>query len=381
MKTALVFTFVLVQFVLQSQNLVPNSSFETITTCSFCGGCLGAGYCPPWFSPQTSLNGDSPDLYNECGPISYSTPANTLGWQAPKTGLGYAGCLLIGSTDREYIEAPLTMPLIAGKTYCVEFYVSPADSSRITIDGFGAFFSPDTIRSNNDFPLPYTSQIGNTMGNVITDTSTWTLISGNFTATGGERFVTIGNFNTDLATTSDTMNYGYLLCYYYFDDVSVVEMLPCDAGGGATICLNDSVQLGSVSDPTVTYSWYPTIGLSNSNIGNPKAAPHTTTIYTLTQTQCSTITSANVTVTVLSDCENSTTIFIPTILKQDDLLTIAGLESNSSLEIFDMRGRLIFNSSDYENNFVVNSIAQGMYSIRLTRPTGERIVQKLCIVR
>ena len=66
-----------------------------------------------------------------------------------------------------------------------------------------------------------------------------------------------------------------------------------------TICFGDSVQLTVTGG--ITYSWQPTTGLSNPNIGNPMASPDTTTIYTVTATDsngCSSQVSASSTVTV-----------------------------------------------------------------------------------
>lgn len=228
MKTFFTLFLCSVQFILHSQNLVPNWSFETITSCLLPSGSIIGGYVPPWFSPSIDFPSitDSPDAFNQCAPWAYSTPANSWGWQLPSTGLGYSGCICSGSSDREYIEVPLTTSLIAGKKYCVEFYVSPADSSKLIIDGFGAYLTTDSVLASNAQPLPYSPQVANLSGNVINDTSVWTLISGSFIAVGGEKFITIGNFKTDLATIIDTMNYGYLESYYYFDDVSVYE---CDS--------------------------------------------------------------------------------------------------------------------------------------------------------
>jgi gliding motility-associated-like protein len=48
-------------------------------------------------------------------------------------------------------------------------------------------------------------------------------------------------------------------------------------------CDNTSKSIGIINpDPNQTYSWMPSVGLSNANIGNPVANPSVTTIYTLT---------------------------------------------------------------------------------------------------
>ena len=52
----------------------------------------------------------------------------------------------------------------------------------------------------------------------------WMLISGSFTATGGEKFLTIGNFKKPIDTNIQTLSSGTLpFAYYYIDDVSVMD--------------------------------------------------------------------------------------------------------------------------------------------------------------
>jgi len=58
-----------------------------------------------------------------------------------------------------------------------------------------------------------------------------------------------------------------------------------NAGPDGTItCAQNAsgFQIGSTPNPTYTYSWSPTVGLSNPNIANPIANPISTTTYTLT---------------------------------------------------------------------------------------------------
>ena len=70
--------------------------------------------------------------------------------------------------------------------------------------------------------------------------------------------------------------------------VFVVPDIVVIAGPDDTICLNGSSQLSAAASPPsegpFTYSWSPTIGLSNPNIANPTASPTGTTTYTVTVT-------------------------------------------------------------------------------------------------
>ena len=55
-------------------------------------------------------------------------------------------------------------------------------------------------------------------------------------------------------------------------------------GGGITLCANSSVPLNATvtGNPTLTYSWSPSTGLSSSTVVNPTATVSNTTLYTLT---------------------------------------------------------------------------------------------------
>ncbi|MCW5919523.1 MAG: T9SS type A sorting domain-containing protein [Bacteroidetes bacterium] len=73
------------------------------------------------------------------------------------------------------------------------------------------------------YNLSYVPQIINTNG-IIYDTLNWTQISGTFVAGGGEKFITIGNFNDDANTVLDSNTYANQpAVYFYIDDVSVVD--------------------------------------------------------------------------------------------------------------------------------------------------------------
>src|SRR6185369_14842933 len=96
-------------FYSNAQNLVPNPGFETQTSCP---GTSQITVAPPWNSP--SLN--TPDLMNDT-----CTFQNFPG----RSGHGCAGIYTYNSflNNREYIQAPLTTPMVAGHLYHVSFYV------------------------------------------------------------------------------------------------------------------------------------------------------------------------------------------------------------------------------------------------------------------
>ncbi|MCC7301866.1 MAG: T9SS type A sorting domain-containing protein [Bacteroidia bacterium] len=139
--------------------------------------------------------------------------------------MGYAGIIVHGGNDsREYIETSLLDTLIAGKVYCVQFYVSTANISGHGIDLIGAYFSNDTILTTGFNNLPYLPQVSHLQGSCIGDTSNWVLISGSFVAAGGERYITIGNFSNDVGTDTSCFIASWPpATYFYIDDVSVID--------------------------------------------------------------------------------------------------------------------------------------------------------------
>lgn len=204
----------------QSVNLVPNPSFEDTLSCP--DNQAQIYNAPPWFQPTAN----TPDYFNKCSnTLIVGVPTNTIGFQIPKTGNAYAGIAMcywpFCINNRDYVSVPLNSTLVSNKKYCVKFYVSLANLSSYAISNIGAYFSSVAPSSSTIDNLPYTPQVQNPGNNIISDTTNWVLISGNFIANGGEKYLTIGNFNDDATTIKDTINNPGYITYYYIDDVYV----------------------------------------------------------------------------------------------------------------------------------------------------------------
>lgn len=102
-------------------------------------------------------------------------------------------------------------------------YVSPSENAGMATDAIGIHISTGPISGlGNGNPLSYVPQISNPTNNLISDTIGWTLVSGLYTAAGGENYITIGNFLDDANTNHVTFNpTGWARGYYWIDDVSV----------------------------------------------------------------------------------------------------------------------------------------------------------------
>ena len=244
----------------KGQNLVLNPSFEDTIPC---GSYQGPPQlpCSSWFWASSG----SSDFFSEQPNCMYtlSAPSNFAGFQYARTGIAYSG---LGTyvapftaipEYREYIEGVLADTLKAGHIYCVSFYVSAADRCKFITDAIGAYFSVDSIYEplNNSALSNFLPQINNPSGNIISDTLGWTLVSGTYTAQGGEKYITIGNFYGDNNMNIDSLNNNAPLgnsgAYFFIDDVSVID---CTVGIGE---VNDNLSSGKLyPNPANTVVYY-----------------------------------------------------------------------------------------------------------------------------
>ena len=179
----------------------------------------------------------SPDCFslNYSGTCIYNTAPNTpYGFQMPKTGINYTGfapsAYPYTFDVREMITGQLSTTLISNHSYYVNFYVSAGNTCHIYVDKIGAYFSLDSLSPDSDnYLYNLIPQVENPTGNILTDSINWIAISGYFTAQGGEKWITIGNFRDDAHTQFDSIaNWTDVEAYYFLDDVSVVD---CTATG------------------------------------------------------------------------------------------------------------------------------------------------------
>jgi len=210
-------------------NLIYNGDFELYDTCPLAPSSpsnLEIERCIGWTAP-TKLG--TSDYFNTCNNMisgAAGVPQNWLGYQQPLNGNGYVGIYAWAVSSsfpflnyREYIQTKLTKKLESGSSYHFSFYVSYY-GTNYSVEKIGALFSVNDYNSNSFSPIIATPQIINLNG-YITDSLVWTKIEGNFTANGGEEFLTIGYFEDSL-TVMDTLNtYSEPLVFwesYYFID-------------------------------------------------------------------------------------------------------------------------------------------------------------------
>ncbi len=225
--------------------MVYNPSFEEHTICPQRIDAIGTMQgVDAWWQPTKG----SSDYFHSCGGRECLVPRNKMGFQEPHSGQAYCGIYCSKENYREYLQTELKEPLKAGRRYQVSFWVSLADKSPHAIATLGVLFTPDrigdttwNILTKNDvtdlgsgqkqvIATHYTPQVANPSRYVLIYMDQWNKISGEFTATGGEKYLTIGNFNSfNHSTVVETHADNTVLsgAYYYIDDVSVV-CLDCE---------------------------------------------------------------------------------------------------------------------------------------------------------
>jgi hypothetical protein len=231
-----------------AQNLVSNNSFEVYTTCPTGGSQISFAF--PWQGATTN----STDYYNSCS-ASYNVPF-CGGFQFARSGNAYAGLWTInpyGYNYREYLRISLDSTLQSDSCYLVEFYCSLNNLCRYGINKLGVYIS--SAISNTVGPgtvLQNTPQI--VSSGFLNDTLNWMRVYGYYQASGGEQYITIGNFNTDSLT--DTISSGgyYPGAYYLIDDVKVEKITGCDSTGTGV----------SEKDKTTLFKIYPNPGNGTS---------------------------------------------------------------------------------------------------------------------
>ncbi|MFY9309534.1 MAG: gliding motility-associated C-terminal domain-containing protein [Bacteroidia bacterium] len=213
--------FILYSFRILSQvNLVQNYSFEDTVTCP--SGLSQIYNAVGWINPSTSTS-SNPDYFNSCNSSGIGVPANGVGFQNAKTGNAYAGFYAFNKgfpNNYDYIETMLADTLKKDTVYCVSFYLSLAEISGYCTNNIGIYFSNNLITTTDEIILVSPQLVNTTV--VLSNKDEWMKVEWEYTALGGEKYITIGNFNS--TGTSDTIYVGGSFpegSYYYIDDVFV----------------------------------------------------------------------------------------------------------------------------------------------------------------
>jgi len=244
------------------QNLVPNPSFEDTVACPF--SLIQLYQAEGW-----TINVNSSDYFHTCAsPYSHVTVPEAFGFQYPHTGNAYAGFSAkrrdwYWGENREYLGRELSSQLIPGTRYYVSFYVN-LNYLLCGVNKIGMLFTNNFLGDTTILPAPLINNFAQVYtDSIVSDTVSWTKISGSFVADSAYRYFMIGLFFDDSHIDSlfipDSV---YTECsnYYYVDDVCVsANPLTCD------------VLLTSIEQPIKTQiRIYPSPATDNLTIENIK---------------------------------------------------------------------------------------------------------------
>src|SRR5690554_2859556 len=148
----------------------------------------------------TSATKARADLFSSNANIpEVQVPNNIYGSEEAKDGTNYAGIIAYSYKEKEsrtYLQTQLKYPMKKGMRYKVSFNASLAELSKYTTNRLGAYLSKKAIGSDDKVPAIITDKthIEHPDKVVFTGMYGWDLVCGEYTAEGGEKFLTIGNF-------------------------------------------------------------------------------------------------------------------------------------------------------------------------------------------
>lgn len=242
------------------QNLVLNGSFEEKQGCPVDYNQIQLIHITSW----KQLGNGTPDYFNACSK-TVGVPNNVFGSEAASTGEAYAGLVTFTTGKknyREYLCSKLTRALVAGELICVEVNVSSADLCSYYTDGFGVVLSETEPRQMGQECLDIKASVENPRLYLLDQVDGWVKMGNIYKATGGERYITIGNFKKDAETnvlhrTAPGRSMGDY-SYLYIDDVDVKAV----KSKADCSCENEILQ-SLVVDPPLQLSQYDEIRLDD----------------------------------------------------------------------------------------------------------------------
>lgn len=220
------------------ENMVNNGSFESIEKKPKRLGKIESA--TGWVSPT----GVRADLFVSGRVDDINVPLNIYGKEDAKDGANYAGFVGFSYGDkmpRSYVMTKMNSPMKKGMKYCVKMYISLAEASKYASNNIGAIFSKKMFGTDSKVSIiedPSFVHFENDY-NTFTARYNWTEICGVYEAKGGEKYLTLGNFNSNEDTkyermkkdakTKDIKVQQIVAAYYYVDNVSV-QLLDTEKG-------------------------------------------------------------------------------------------------------------------------------------------------------
>jgi hypothetical protein len=146
----------------------------------------------------------------------------------------------------------------------------------------------------------------------------------------------------------------------------------------------DSAIIGNNLNEAALFSWQPTAGLNCANCPNPKASPTITTTYTVTKTQCKSVTSDVITVTVspvgIDELVNANIFKISPNPTKDilniDISTSFDITKNLSIKITDVLGKELV-LTEYQKQVDISYLETGIYFVSILQGNKILVTKKV----
>lgn len=210
----------------QSENeMIENGSFEQLEGKIKKAGAIDVAV--EWMSPTKT----AADLFATKVKTGFGVPNNPYGREEAHEGENYAGITTFSYGDkvpRTYLSTKLKTPMRKGMKYAVKFYVCLSEGSKYAANNVAANFSKKQWSINENKSIIGESSVLDVENVIFNAMFGWDQVCGVYTAKGGEKFLTLGNFSSNADTKNERMKKpkGFtgkqvVSSYYYIDDISV----------------------------------------------------------------------------------------------------------------------------------------------------------------
>lgn len=201
----LVCLFILVFKIGVSQNVVPNFNFEGSSSKE---NFTVIDKVYSWYSP----NNGTPDYKSfddnfAVGFYLYSVESN----------------------KREYLAVKLNRPLDDSIRYRIKYRAKVRGDNRFAISYLSVIFTHASLKAENQDLIDTVPQVTTSSIVFLEKTGVWFEVTDTFKVSGGEQFMTFGNFFPDrrsgmIEFTDDEHRHDWNYAYIYIDDVEVTEI-------------------------------------------------------------------------------------------------------------------------------------------------------------
>lgn len=366
-------------------NLVQNPSFEQCLNCPTNGGAeVGVQFTnnvilPYWNNPSNSMA--SPDYYHFNLTGENAIDGNSMVGIVTFISAFDDSIYVNFINGREYLQSELLDSLQNKKIYLIDFYTyvgSVLGQGNFLANNIGIHFSDTLLHTSNFYNIPLNPQIKYFNNEIIQETNSWTKFSGIYIATGSEKYMTIGNFNTDLETDYICLSPFWPAtgkCYMLFDKFSVTPLdsipggLQVNAGLDHDMCIGDTVFIGEKIS-NLPANWYLLDGtVVDTNTAGVYVHPSVTTTYVVTMTINNVSSSDTVTVNVgclgIDEPEKQKFTIYP--VPNDGDFTLTGqITKGQTISIKTMNGKVVYSMRVEENTelqTIHTSLESGVYFV------------------